>query len=264
MLMAVKNQIKISLLSIKYAVMKEMLNKVAFISDIVFMLLNNASFIVQWLILFSLKESIGGYTFKEVLLLWGIAASTYGFAHFFFKRAFELNELITTGKLDSYLVQPKNVLLSCITSDVSPSAIGDLLYGPIILIFYGMTLKNLILLLIFTVTGGTILVCISVILCSLSFWFTKSDLISDAGNSLMVNFATYPDGIFKGVAKLLLYTLVPVGIANYLPVKLMVEFNIYDFLIVISFTVILIFLAFYIFNRGLKRYSSGNLMSSRI
>ena len=104
----------------------------------------------------------------------------------------------------------------------------------------------------------------SVILSSFSFWFNKSDFVVDTGNSLMVNFATYPDGIFKGIVKVLLYTLIPVGIVNYIPVKLLSEFNINLFLIVILVTVLLIGLSFIVFYKGLKRYSSSNLMVARI
>ena len=55
--MAVKNQIKVSFLSIKYACMRQMLNKATFITNILFMILNDATFIVQWIILFSLKDN---------------------------------------------------------------------------------------------------------------------------------------------------------------------------------------------------------------
>ena len=136
MLMAVKNQFKISFLSIKYAIMREMLNKATFFTNVIIMILNNATFIIQWIILYSLKDNVGGYTFKQVLLLWGIAAGTFGFSRFFFKKAFELSDVINTGKLDSFLVQPKNVLLSVITTDVSPSALGDIIYGYIIDLIY--------------------------------------------------------------------------------------------------------------------------------
>ena len=88
MLTAVKNQCKISFLSVKYALMREMLNKTTFITNITFMILNNSVMIIQWIILYALKDNVGGYTFKQVLLLWGIAAGTYGVAHFFFKRLF--------------------------------------------------------------------------------------------------------------------------------------------------------------------------------
>ena len=75
----IKNQFKVTLKSIKYATMREMINKTTFIMNIVFMILNNASFIIQWIVIYSLKEDIAGYSFKEVLLLWGIAASTFCF-----------------------------------------------------------------------------------------------------------------------------------------------------------------------------------------
>ena len=64
MLTAVKNQFKISFLSVKYALMRELLNKVTFFTNIIFMILNNASFIIQILILFSIKDNVGGYSMK--------------------------------------------------------------------------------------------------------------------------------------------------------------------------------------------------------
>lgn len=264
MLMAVKRQVKVTLLSIKYAFMRELLNKTTFFSNVFFMILNNASFIIQWVILFSLKDNFGGYTFKQVLLLWGIAAGTYGFSHFFFKKAYNLSEIIINGKLDAYLVQPKNVLLSAITSDIEPSAMGDILYAYIVLFIYGINIKNFCLFTLFSITGGLILTSVAVILGSLSFWFNKTDIIVETGNSLMVNFATYPDGIFKGIVKILLFTFIPVGITTYIPVRILSSFNVYYLLIVILFTIFIVLFAFLIFNKGLKNYSSSNLMSARV
>ena len=54
MLQAAKNQLKVTIKSIKYGLMREMLNKTSFIMNITFMILNNASFIIQWLIIYSL------------------------------------------------------------------------------------------------------------------------------------------------------------------------------------------------------------------
>ena len=132
------------------------------------------------------------------------------------------------------------------------------------LFIYGFNIKNFILFTFFLTTGALIVTSISIILSSLSFWFNKSDVIVEVGNNLMVNFATYPDGIFKGIAKILLFTLIPVGIANYIPIHIIKEFNIYLFLIVIFVTILLITLSFIVFNRGLKKYSSSNLMIARI
>ena len=264
MLMEAKNQIKIIILSIKYSLMREMLNKVTFFSNIIFMVLNNACFIIQWIVLFSLKDNINGFTLKEVILLWGIASCTYGVARFFFKNAFNLSETITNGKLDAYLVLPKDVLLSVITTDVTISAIGDILYGYIMLFIYGITLQNFMMFTFFSICGGLIIVSISIIYSSLSFWIARADLVSDTANSLMVYFATYPDGIFKGLAKIVLYTLFPVGLSTYIPVNTIIHFNIYNFVILIVATIVFITISYIIFNKGLKRYSSSNLMIARI
>jgi uncharacterized protein (TIGR02328 family) len=72
------------LLNYSQSVMREMLNKVTFFTNIIFMILNNASCIIQWMVLYSLKDNIGGYTFNQMLLLWGIASATFGFSKFFF------------------------------------------------------------------------------------------------------------------------------------------------------------------------------------
>ena len=82
MLTEVKNQLKVNFLSVKYALMREMLNKTTFLMNVIFMILNNACFIVQWIILFSLKDNIGGYGLKQVLLLWGLTSATFGISHF--------------------------------------------------------------------------------------------------------------------------------------------------------------------------------------
>lgn len=263
MLMAVRNQLKVSLLSIKYGLMKEMLNKSSFIMNIVFMILNNASFIIQWLILFSIRDNFGNYTLRQVLLLWGMASGTYGVSRFFFKRSFHLSDTITNGKLDSALVQPKNVLLSVITSDVEPSAIGDLLYAYIVLFIYGITLPRFCLFTLLIILGGFILTSISVIVSSLSFWINKADMIADTANSLMINFATYPDEIFKGLVKILLFTLIPVGFTTYIPVEILINFNIISLLKVFGIAFVSVVLAFFIFYRGLRRYSSSNLMIAK-
>ena len=264
MLTEVKNQIKVSLLSIKYGLQREMLNKVTFFSNIIFMILNNAAFLVQWLIIFSLKDNIGGYGIKQVILLWGLASGTFGFAHFFFKEAFNLSEDINTGKLDNYLIQPKNVLLSLITSSVEVSAIGDLLYAYIMLFLYGITLKNFILFTFFCIVGGIIMVCLTVITASLSFWFGKVELLSHTLNTFITSFSTYPEGIFKGFIKVIFYTLIPIGFISYLPVNILTTFHYTKILIVLGVTLLSIILTFIVFYKGLKKYSSSNLMNVRI
>lgn len=264
MLTAAKNQCKVILLSLKYNIMRQMTNRVTFMMNIGFMVLNNATFIIQWLLLFTLKKNIGGYALKDVMLLWGLAAGTYGIAHIFFQNANTLPYVIMNGKLDAFLVQPKNVLLSVITSGTNVSAIGDLVYGYLIIIIFNFSLKNLLLFTYFSVMGGLILTAFAVITGSLCFWIIRGEMVTDNLINIMINFSTYPDGIFKGLVRLLLYTVIPVGISIYMPVHVIQHFSLLNILFITGFTAFIIALAFFIFYRGLRRYSSSNLMSARI
>ena len=263
MLTEAKNQIRIMILSIKYSIMRELMNKVSFFSNVFFMMANNATFLVQWGVLFSIRNEFGGYSFKQVMLLWALTSTIFGVSNFFFKNAHRLSPMITNGELDVYLVQPKSVLLSVITSDVSVSALGDFIYGYIILFIFGCTLKNLILFTIFSILGGIIATAFAVTLGSLSFYISRADAILENGERLFINFATYPDGIFKGAVKLILYTIVPVGFSVYIPTKLLTTFDTVGALMVIMFTIGIVALSVLVFYRGLRRYSSSNLMNAR-
>ena len=80
----------------------------------------------------------------------------------------------------------------------------------------------------------------------------------------MIGFSTYPDGIFKGGARFLIYYIIPVGMAVYKPVHIMVSFDAGELFSVLGFAVGLSALSVFVFYRGLRRYSSGNLMEARI
>ena len=264
MLTAVKNQMRVTLLSIKYSIMREMVNKFTFLSNIIFMILNNASMIVQWIVIYSIKESVGSYSLKMVILLWGFASATYGVSHFFFKNAFNLSSFINSGRLDTMIVQPKNILLSTITTDVSVSAIGDMIYGYIMLFVYGFTPLNFLLFTLLAITGGLITASIAVISGSLAFWFGKSDAIANTTESITTMIATYPEDIFNTAIKIVIYTIIPVAFIAYVPVNIMTYLTVLPLLGVLLFTIIMIVLANMVFYSGLKRYSSTNLMNARI
>ena len=261
---AVKNQLRVCLLSVKYNIMREMVNKVTFLTNICFMMLNNASFLVQWAILFRLKEDIGGYGFREIMLLWGLSASSFGLSHILFARVFSLPELIINGKLDAYLVLPKNVLLGVMTSSTRVSAIGDLAYGLLIVCLTGFHIKRILLFLLFTVTGAVIITAFALLLGSLAFWFVQTEMLGVQMQNVVISFATYPDGIFEGITKFLLYFIIPTGMMIYQPVHMMMDMDFSRLFMVLGYAVLLSAVAVAVFYRGLRKYSSGNLMGARV
>ncbi len=264
MLTAAKNQVKIMLLQVKYNLMREMTNSVTFVMNVVFMILNNATFIVQWIILFSLKDNFGGYGLSDVLLLWALATTSYGMAHVLFNGIFKMPNLIEDGKIDSFLILPKNILLTLATSSTRTSAIGDFLYGYIIMFVFHFSIYNLLMFTFLCILGCLLYASLACIFNSLTFWFVRSSYLTDSIIHIFINFSTYPDSIFSGAIKILLFTIIPVGFAVYLPAKVIMSFNLLYLLSIIGVTIIFVSIAFLIFNRGLRKYTSSNLMVAKI
>lgn len=255
---------RVCALSVKYNIMREMVNKVTFLTNVGFMVLNNATFLVQWMILLRMRGDVGGYTMREIMLLWGFMAASFGLSHILFARAFSLSDLIIKGKLDSFLVQPKNVLVSVLTSATDSSAIGDFLYGTALVCACKPGVGGFFLFLLLVVTGTVIFTAFAVLLGSLSFWFVRMDMLQNQIVMGIVSFGTYPDGIFKGASRFFLYFIIPVGMAVWHPIHLMVSFDAGMFFTVAGYACVLLALAVAVFYRGLRRYASGNLMVARL
>lgn len=263
MLTAVKGNLKIMFLSIKYNLMKCMENNVAFATSVIMMIFNNATFIIQWLTIFAIKESIGGYNLNDVMLFWAISAGAYGLAHIFFNGVNKLPEYIEEGKLDAFLTVPKNTLCYVATSSTEPSAWGDLLYGYIALIIFNFSIKNILLYTVLIIFGALIYASTICIFNTLTFIFYKSSDFTEVIKSALLNSSLYPDVIFGRTVKIIFFTIVPSGFACWIPVHLIMDFNPISLLVLIITSIIYVSLSFFLFHKGLKRYSSSNLMGAR-
>ena len=263
MLTAVKGNLKLMYLGIKYNTMKCMENKVAFLTSVIMMIFNNATFIIQWLTIFAIKETVGGYTLNDVMLFWAISSGAYGLAHVLFNGINKIPEYIEDGKLDAFLTTPKNPLCYVITSSTDPSAWGDLIYGYKALVIFNFSIKNILLYSVLIIFGALIYASIICIFNTLTFIFYKSSDITNVVKEALLNSSLYPDVIFNRAVKVIFFTIVPSGFACWIPVHLIMNFNPIYFIILIIATITFVSISFILFNKGLKRYSSSNLMGTR-
>lgn len=111
-------------------------------------------------------------------------------------------------------------------------------------------------------TGALIMTDFALLMGSLTFWFVRAEMLGSNIVASAITFATYPDGIFHGVSRFLLYNIIPVGMAIYHPVHIMIAFNVRKLLAVLGYLVFLSAAAVFVFYRGLRRYSSSSLMQS--
>ena len=239
--------------------------RVAFITQIFGMILNNASFIAFWAILYSRIEDINGYGFREIMFLWALAATGFGLCQILLGNWNHLSRIIYQGELDVYLLQPRAVLPSLLISRMVISGWGDLAYGIILYILtQSISLPGIALFIVFSLLFGILFISVSIIFHSLTFFLGNAESIAALATEAMISFTLYPGSIFKGVTKGILMTVIPTVWAAYIPVELYREFNISRFFAVLGIDIAFLIAAVTIFRIGLHFYESGNRMNTRL
>jgi len=84
--------------------------RAAFFSQLLGMVANNALMLVFWWMFFLRFPQIGGWRLADLLLLWGVVATSYGLTNALFGNCARLATLISRGQLDYYLALPWHFL----------------------------------------------------------------------------------------------------------------------------------------------------------
>lgn len=263
--MGVKENLKLIFDYYKLNIKKEWKYKSSFFMQIIMMILNDLFFIIQWLIIFQLVDTIGGYGFKETMLLWSVAAGGYGFSHAFFAGAWNIKDIVYDGKLDVYLTQPKSVLINVCCSSTEVAALGDILYAFVVLAIIGAPWHWYLLIVPAMLMAGLIYVSVYVVYVSLCFYMKRGDAVAKSVEGTINKAGNYPPQIFNTLVKGLFFTLIPTFFYTFVPAQyLFLTPNVWWILGMVVITIFWVIMAFVAFNNGLKKYNSGNLMGGRL
>lgn len=228
------------------------------------MMLNNASFALFWLALLDRTGPLGGYGFREVMFLWSLGPASFGLAHIFCGNIARLSTLIQNGDLDVYLLQPRNPHLHVLISRSDTSAWGDLLYGLLVMAFLAPDPQGWALFLILCLSGGVIFTASYSLVHSLTFWWGGASGLFRAFQEFILSFSLYPETIFPGPMKWVLYSLVPAGFLAFLPLEAFRTQNLSLVPLIVAAAAGYAALSAWVFRAGLRRYESGNLVGSRL
>ncbi len=244
--------------------MSAMAYRFSFLSQIVFMMLNNCFFLLFWWIFFSRFQDVQGWNLPDVVVLFAIVATSFGFGAVVFGNVFRLSTIIQDGQLDYYLSLPPDPFRHILISRMHVSGLGDIIFGILIFIFF-VPFSWLKLILFFALSGisGLVFISFAVIAHSLSFFMGSSEGISRFLFESLLTFSMYPESMFSGMAKILLYTIIPAGFVGYIPASLLRDFSSTLFFGMIAFAAGISIFARWFFYFGLRRYESVNLIFQR-
>lgn len=233
--------------------------KLAFFIELVLNVGSNLIFFLVWWIFFNKFDAVGNWDFDDVLVMMAIVRAGYGLARACCGGSRVLAEKITTGGLDLYMTQPKNLLLHLLGSESHSKGWGHILSAVILFFLADLHLAQLPMILIGVLCGGLLFTAITTIAHSLCFWFGHVGEVSKKYVDSIFLFVHYPVNIYSGLMQVFMFTILPAGVLGYLPVEVVKRFSWGMLFALVGATSIFVALACFIFYRGLRRYESGNL-----
>lgn len=238
--------------------------RAAFLTQVIGMVLNNILYFLFWVVFFDRFEQVAGYGLRDIALLFGVAAASFGLGVYLFGNATSLAEIISEGQLDYYLALPRPALLHALASRSAASGLGDAGYGLVSFLAVGPhTLDGLARFVVAVACGAAVFVGFMVLVNSLAFWMGGASQISSQALMALITFATYPVTLFDGTAKLLLFTLMPAALMGSVPAAFVRGFGWADLAMLAAGAACFLGLAVIAFQRGLRHYESGSAITSQ-
>ena len=227
--------------------------------------ISNLVFFSFWWVYFHQFDSISGWTIQDMAILFSIVSGAYGVSCLVFGGSRYIAFMIDSGQIEVFALRPRHALVQALFAKSLPSGFGDILSSLVFFVASSqLSLVNSMLLSLFVITGAVLISSYAVILGSLAFWFRDSESLGKQLFEFILTFSNYPDPLFQGAIRMILFTVIPSGMLGFLPATIVKEGAYLSIGWIIFFVLIYASLACSIFNKGMKRYSSASTFSTNI
>lgn len=249
---------------IKTSIKASISRRFAFLIETTLMIANNLIFFSIWWVFFSKFQEVEGWSFNDMTMLVIVGSGSYGLMQVCFGGIRDLSNLIQNGNLDPFMTQPKNILLNIAGSKSLARGWGQLFTAFLLTIFAQPPVYLLPIIFICILSGCIVFTSINIIAHSLPFWLGAVESFSKKYCDALFLFSLYPTNIYSGFLQVIMFTFIPAGIISFLPVEIIRSFSWNQFLILLCSSGSFLFIACFIFYKGLQKYESGNRFAIRL
>lgn len=231
-----------------------------------FLLIQGSGVIFLGLV-FSSIPSLKGWSFYEILFIYGFAQIPRGIDHIFTDNLWIFGwKHIVQGEFDRYLLRPLNPLFQLLAERFQPDGFGEIIVGISLLIISSINLDLSFsfftpIIFIFAVLGGTLIyTSIKLITSSLAFWFKNSMAFISMSYNLS-DFAKYPVSIYPKTLKGIVTYIFPFAFTGFYPAAYFLgkETLFMGVILTCIMSVIFILIGYKVWLIGLRKYeSAGN------
>lgn len=249
----------------RYSVVRTMMFRFDFIMwalvELFWMVVN----VVLVSVIYQHTEEIAGWTKYEMLLLVGTSMIMQRLLMgFFWSNLFELGRNIRSGHFDFFLAQPGNPLFMVSTRKLDLDGLINVFIAVAVVVYSARQLHlhphaidiigylGLLLCGLFVQYGALLLIV------SLTFWIVGSQGVEGSYFTLF-EFSRLPREAFRGVSNIVFVWLLPVVVVSNVPARALSRgFDHHYIPWLLSITVLWVAAGAFVFQRGLRRYSSAS------
>jgi ABC-2 type transport system permease protein len=208
---------------------------IAFVASI----LHSGSSLVFLAVIFANIPRLAGWSFHEMLLIWGLAGTAVNLANTFFDVPHRMYAYVRRGDMDRLLVRPLSPLMQIAgESGITLMALGRALVGVAAILTALAALRAEVpwwaaLYLPLVIISSTLLFfSVQLLLSCLSFWFVNTVSVLQT-TTWMNRFGQYPVSIFALPLQVLFTWVLPYAMMGFYPTAFMLrgdEYRLYGLL----------------------------------
>lgn len=216
-------------------------------------------------LIFKAIPSLDGWSFNEILFIYGLAQIPRGIDHVFTDYLWIFSwKTIVEGEFDRYLLRPINPLFQVIAETLQPDGLGEIIVGVMLTIYslprveISFDLMKFFILVVVILFSTLIYTAIKLAFTSIAFW-TKSSFSYLFMTYQISSFAKYPVGIYPKIIKTILIGIIPFAFTGYYPAAYFLgrESFVSGVVMTICVALISICIAYKIWTIGIKSYESA-------
>lgn len=196
----------------------------AFLALVFGMVINNSSFVFIWMLFFAAFGSVNQWNMFDVILLQAYIAITFGLGRWMWGGIFELPTMIHRGEFDRLLLSPRSLYVMISTRKSYTSAIGDVLFGVVLLIAYTvlvpLSILQIVAMMLLIIPATMIFVNVSFLYSIIAFYIEDADGVSRGLFEIFFGPAFYPSGLFEGLLRAFFFLFIPSLTIAGIPVEM--------------------------------------------
>jgi len=223
------------------------------------MFVNDVVWVLFWAMFFDEVGTIRDWDRDGMLLLLSVITASAGIALGLLANARQVGRMALDGELDHVLSLPVEPLPHLLVRRVEAVNVGDLAFGIVLFaVACDPTPARAARYVLVVLCAAVLMTSFLVLTGSLAFFAGRAEG-GELGVQAILLLGSYPSDVFAGVAKVVLYSVVPAVFVSAIPARLVAEPDAGHAVALVAATVAFALVAWVAFTSGLRRYTSGSV-----